>query len=302
MRTPTPSNNAARRAIALLHKFRRVLRAYVVGGNARSEQQHERLYRDAIGSTVATHQRRSIGRPATDQFALRGAAANARSTNTDIPAPAEDTQTAEPGSRLNNGPNHPRAAGIKLSEPPARTTQPPATFVSSPTGINAPSIRRASLGRCRTRRLRAGRRARPAARVGCDPESAGTIASVAHELETRAAEVDNHARAQLHDDILALDDELATVKTLLGNEVDWDAENGRLLAGEIPPFQIDADDEDGEYSHRPTIRFARRAQSKPSYRTPLLEQLLRRLAHHPTSHLHFAHANGHAAPLGRSDN
>jgi hypothetical protein len=62
----------------------------------------------------------------------------------------------------------------------------------------------------------------------------------------RAAEVDDHARAQLQDDILALDDELATVHTLLGNHVDWDAETRRLLAGEIPPFQIDADDEDGD--------------------------------------------------------
>ncbi|HEY2200583.1 MAG TPA: hypothetical protein VGH56_01740, partial [Solirubrobacteraceae bacterium] len=77
-------------------------------------------------------------------------------------------------------------------------------------------------------------------------ESGGTIANVAHELETRAAEVDDDAREQLHDDLLALDDELAAVKTLLGNEVDWDAEARRLLAGEIPPFQSDADDEHGE--------------------------------------------------------
>ena len=99
----TPSEKAARCAIALLDKLRRGLRACRVVGNARSELQHERLYRDAIGNTVATHQRRSIRRPATDQLARPGAAANARSTNTDIPAPAEDTQTAEPGSRLNDG-------------------------------------------------------------------------------------------------------------------------------------------------------------------------------------------------------
>ena len=246
MRTPTPSNNAARCAIALLHKFRRALRAYVVGGKARSEQQHERLYRDAIGSTIATHQRRSIGRPATDQFALRGAAADARSTNPDFPASAEDTPTGEPGSRPNNGPkpptsgwnqalgasgpDHATAADIRLilyrhQRPVDPTCEPralPGPAACAQDGELVPRLR------------------------WLLTESAGTIANVAHELETRAAEVDNHARGQLHDDILALDDELATVKTLLGNEVDWDAENGRLLAGEIPPFQIDADDEDGE--------------------------------------------------------
>ena len=103
MRTPTPFENAARCAVALLDKLRRGLQAYLVLSNAGSERQHERLYRDAIGYTIATHQRRSIRRPATDQFAPPGAAANAPSTSTDIRAPAEDTQTAEPGSRLNDG-------------------------------------------------------------------------------------------------------------------------------------------------------------------------------------------------------
>ena len=241
MRTPTPSENAARCAIALLDKLRRGLRAYLVVGNARSEQQHERLYRDAIGYTVATHQRRSIRRPATDQLAPPGAAANARSTNTDIPAPAEDTQTAEPGSRLNDGSkpltsgwnqalDNATAGDIRLipyrHQRPVDPTREPAALpgpaASAHDGELVPRLR------------------------WLLTESAGTIANVAHELETRAAEVDDHARAQLQDDILALDDELATVQTLLGNKVDWDAETRRLLAGEIPPFQIDADDEDGD--------------------------------------------------------
>jgi hypothetical protein len=72
--------------------------------------------------------------------------------------------------------------------------------------------------------------------------SNGTIADVAHHLETRAVDLEDDAREQLRDDVLALDEELATVKALLA-PVDWDAEHGRLLAGEIPPFEGDADDE-----------------------------------------------------------
>ena len=75
--------------------------------------------------------------------------------------------------------------------------------------------------------------------------SNGTIADVAHHLETRAADLDDDARERLRDDVLVLDDELATVKALLA-PVDWDAEHGRLLAGEIPPFEDDADDEQDE--------------------------------------------------------
>ena len=246
MRTPTRSENAARCAIALLDKLRRGLRACLVVGHARYEQQHERLYRDAIGHTVATHQRRSIRRPATDQLAPPGNAANARSTNTDIPAPAEDTQTAEPGSRLNDG-SKPLTSGWNQ-----------ALGTSGPDNATAGDIRPIPYRRQRpvdpTREPAALPGPAASAQDGelvprlrwLLTESAGTIANVAHELETRAAEVDDHARAQLHDDILALDDELATVETMLGNKVDWDAETRRLLAGEIPPFQIDAGDEDGE--------------------------------------------------------
>lgn len=75
--------------------------------------------------------------------------------------------------------------------------------------------------------------------------SNGTIADVAHHLETRAADLDDDARELLHEDVLALDEELATVKALLA-PVDWDAEHGRLLAGEIPPIEGDADDEQNE--------------------------------------------------------
>ncbi len=77
-------------------------------------------------------------------------------------------------------------------------------------------------------------------------ESSGTIADVAHQLETLAARVDDDVREQLRDDVLVLDEELATLKALLLAPVDWDAEHERLLAGEIPPFEGDADDHGGE--------------------------------------------------------
>lgn len=73
-------------------------------------------------------------------------------------------------------------------------------------------------------------------------DSAGTIANVAHQLETRAAEIDNDARAQLQDDISVLEDELDAAKGLLGNSVDWDAEAKRLFDGEIPPLEWDDDE------------------------------------------------------------
>ena len=75
--------------------------------------------------------------------------------------------------------------------------------------------------------------------------ASGKIADVTHNLETRAADLDDDARERLGDDVLALYQELATLTALL-EPVDWDAEHGRLLAGEIPPFQDDADDEHDE--------------------------------------------------------
>jgi hypothetical protein len=76
-------------------------------------------------------------------------------------------------------------------------------------------------------------------------ESSGTIANVAHQLETRAS-LDDDARAQLRDDVRVLDEDVAALKALLGAPVDWDAEHGRLIAGEVPPFAHDSDDEDDE--------------------------------------------------------
>ena len=77
-------------------------------------------------------------------------------------------------------------------------------------------------------------------------QASGTIANTAHQVETCAAALDDDAREQLLDDVLILDEELATLKALLVAPVDWDAEYRRLLAGEIGPYEPDADDEGDE--------------------------------------------------------
>jgi hypothetical protein len=76
--------------------------------------------------------------------------------------------------------------------------------------------------------------------------ASGTIGRVAHQLERRAADIDDGARAQLRDDVLVLDDELAAVKALLLELIDWDSELERLLKGELPPLDADRDPEDIE--------------------------------------------------------
>lgn len=76
-------------------------------------------------------------------------------------------------------------------------------------------------------------------------EASGTIGLVAYQLESRAAGLDDVARVQLQDDVLVLDDELATVKTLLLEPIDWDSELGRLVDEGLPPLDTDTDpDED----------------------------------------------------------
>lgn len=77
-------------------------------------------------------------------------------------------------------------------------------------------------------------------------QASGTVANIAHQVETCAAALDDDAREQLLDDVLVLDEELATLKALLVAPVDWDAEYGRLLAGEIGPYEPDPDDEGDE--------------------------------------------------------
>jgi hypothetical protein len=75
-------------------------------------------------------------------------------------------------------------------------------------------------------------------------EASGTIANIAHQLETHASKLDDYAREQLLDDVLVLDEDLDVLRGLLPATVDWDAAHGRLIAGEIPPFDDESDDED----------------------------------------------------------
>lgn len=72
-------------------------------------------------------------------------------------------------------------------------------------------------------------------------ELAGIVAEVTRLLDAHAADLGYGARAQLRDDVLLLDDELAALKAWLVAPLDWDADYGRLLAGEIPPLEDRAD-------------------------------------------------------------
>ncbi|HKO26632.1 MAG TPA: hypothetical protein VJU80_04180 [Solirubrobacteraceae bacterium] len=78
--------------------------------------------------------------------------------------------------------------------------------------------------------------------------SGGTIADVAHALERRGDEVDSQGRALLKEEVGAIEVDIAVLKTLLSDPIDWDAESMRLLAGEVPPFEehVVDDDEDDE--------------------------------------------------------
>lgn len=73
-------------------------------------------------------------------------------------------------------------------------------------------------------------------------EATGQIANVAYQLEIRADEIDDEARARLWHDLIILEEELTIVEALLEAPIDWDAENRRLLAGEVPSFEDDDDE------------------------------------------------------------
>jgi hypothetical protein len=76
--------------------------------------------------------------------------------------------------------------------------------------------------------------------------ASGTLGLISHQLETRAADIDDSAREQLRDDLFVLDDELGTVKALLLEPIDWDDQLTLLLSDELPPFEPDADPYDDE--------------------------------------------------------
>ena len=73
--------------------------------------------------------------------------------------------------------------------------------------------------------------------------SGGTIADVTQALELRGSELDAAARSLLHDELDALDSDLALLRSVLTDGMDWDRAYERLLAGEIPPLDEHALDE-----------------------------------------------------------
>jgi len=77
-------------------------------------------------------------------------------------------------------------------------------------------------------------------------QASGTIGAGANELESRAVDIDDGARAQLRDDVIVLDGELGVVKALLFNLVDWDLELRQLLQDKLPPFDAGSDPENDE--------------------------------------------------------
>ncbi len=77
-------------------------------------------------------------------------------------------------------------------------------------------------------------------------QAAGTIGEVSHQLERHAADIDDGERAQLRDDVLVLDGELAVIKALLIELHDWDSELRRLVDDELPPFDADTGPHDDE--------------------------------------------------------
>jgi len=78
--------------------------------------------------------------------------------------------------------------------------------------------------------------------------SGGTIADVAHALERRGEDVDREDRKLLQDEIRALEVDIAVLKAVMADPVDWEGEFKRLLADGVPPFEGDDNDHDDEGS------------------------------------------------------
>jgi hypothetical protein len=79
--------------------------------------------------------------------------------------------------------------------------------------------------------------------------SGGTIADVTQALELRGGELDAEARSLLRDELDALDSDLALLRAVLTERMDWDRAYERLLAGEIRPLDehaLSADEDEDE--------------------------------------------------------
>jgi hypothetical protein len=214
----------------------RGLGTYLQVGNALAEIRDRHLYRDSHPSFEAyVRERWGVGGDASPQTAIR--------------ADTHATPTAE---------LEPRAAlPSKPCEALARACEETLSALSGDGGTGV-EIRLAV--------LRHGPQGTPAVGPSLHPlevadpsgdellpalrwllaQASGTIGEVGHQLETRAADIDDRARAQLRDDVLVVDGELAVVKALLLEVIDWDSELGRLLGDELPPPDADAESEDDD--------------------------------------------------------
>lgn len=74
--------------------------------------------------------------------------------------------------------------------------------------------------------------------------SGGTIADVAQTLEGLGDHIDRNGRDLLRDEVHTIEVDIAVLKTLLSDFVDWDTESRRLLADEVPPFEDSVVDDD----------------------------------------------------------
>jgi len=249
MNTPNPDNSISRPETARRNKLtaimHRTFQASLSAGNAVDGNRQARLCGD-IHHTIKTYlrDRWPIARSRQIELTTPGDAREQRRPTAGIPAREVDAQTPDALPQLGDVPNtlargweqafrafgegDVTAADIRLTfykhqHPDDATLEPmpqPGPAGTARTGAMVPMLR------------------------WLLTEATGTIANVAHQLETRAAEIDDDARVQLQDDLIVLDDELMTVKALLGEPIDWDQENRRLLAGEIPPLESAADEED----------------------------------------------------------
>jgi hypothetical protein len=243
----TPSGAEVKNLNRLEAIVRRGLDADVEVGYALAEISNASLYRGTHETFEAyLRDRWGIGRSRAYQLIQAAELADPASTGADMPAPATQALARAREALRCDGPealadlwerareefvgDDVRAIDIRLT---VRKRRQPAALKSEPSPSPRPPVELV-VGEL-LRRLR-----------WLLSESSGTIADVARHLETLAAGLDDDVRERLRDNVLVLDEELAGLKVLLAAPVDWDAEHERLLAGEIPPFEGDADDEEDE--------------------------------------------------------
>jgi hypothetical protein len=69
--------------------------------------------------------------------------------------------------------------------------------------------------------------------------SGDSIADVANALERRGDDVDPEGRELLQEEVRALEMDIAVLKAVMADPVDWERELKRLLAEGVPPFEGD---------------------------------------------------------------